>query len=85
MFGNRLATVGYGGALFRQLIHITKIIIYCLPKRGVEDANIGGEIWRIWRYIASSRDMLRASTQFIQADFHPQLSDSAAKRGRPKS
>jgi hypothetical protein len=24
MFGNRLATVGYGGALFRQLIHITK-------------------------------------------------------------
>jgi len=44
MFGNRLAAVGYGGPLFRQLIHITQYKNFLPAETQDGDANAGGEI-----------------------------------------
>jgi hypothetical protein len=45
------------GLYFGNSFTLQRIRNSCLPKRGVEDANVDGEIWRRWRYIASSRDI----------------------------
>jgi hypothetical protein len=44
LFGNRFATVGYGGPLCRQLIHETMNKIFLPAEMLREDANAGGEI-----------------------------------------